>query len=128
MACRHHCQVASVMSDSVRPHGLQPTRLPCPWDSPGKNTGLGCHFLLQCYFFFRMWFAKYCLSVFILSTGYFAEQKFILMSFNLLVFPFMDHNISVNLRTLCLAPKDFPSLKKKRFIVLYFKFKYMSHF
>ena len=37
-----------VMSDSVRPYGLQPTRLLCPWDSPGKNTGLGCHFLLQC--------------------------------------------------------------------------------
>ena len=36
------------MSDSVRPHGRQPTRLPCPWDSPGKNTGVGCHFLLQC--------------------------------------------------------------------------------
>ena len=36
------------MSDSVRPHRLQPTRLPCPWDSPGKNTGVGCHFLLQC--------------------------------------------------------------------------------
>ena len=36
------------MSDSVRPHGLQPTRLPRPWDSPGKNTGVGCHFLLQC--------------------------------------------------------------------------------
>ena len=36
------------MSDSVRPHGLQPTRLLHPWDSPGKNTGAGCHFLLQC--------------------------------------------------------------------------------
>ena len=35
------------MSDSVRPHRRQPTRLPCPWDSPGKNTGVGCHFLLQ---------------------------------------------------------------------------------
>ena len=32
----------------MRPHGLQPTRLPHPWDSPGKNTGAGCHFLLQC--------------------------------------------------------------------------------
>ena len=42
------CQVASVVSDSVRPHGLQPTRLLCPWDSPGKNTGVGCHFLFQC--------------------------------------------------------------------------------
>ena len=36
------------MSDSVRPHKRQPTRLPRPWDSPGKNTGVGCHFLLQC--------------------------------------------------------------------------------
>ena len=38
----------SVVSDSVRPHRRQPTRLPRPWDSPGKNTGVGCHFLLQC--------------------------------------------------------------------------------
>ena len=36
------------MSDSVQPHRWQPTRLPCLWDSPGKNTGVGCHFLLQC--------------------------------------------------------------------------------
>ena len=36
------------MSDSVQPHRRQPTRLCCPWDSPGKNTGVGCHFLLQC--------------------------------------------------------------------------------
>ena len=36
------------MSDSVQPHGRQPTRLPRSWDSPGKNTGVGCHFLLQC--------------------------------------------------------------------------------
>ena len=36
------------MSDSVRPHRWQPTRLPRPWDSPGKNTGVGCHFFLQC--------------------------------------------------------------------------------
>ena len=40
--------VASIMSNSVRPHRQQPTRLPRPWDSPGKNTGVGCHFLLQC--------------------------------------------------------------------------------
>ena len=38
---------ASVVSDSVRPHRWQLTRLPRPWDSPGKNTGVGCHFLLQ---------------------------------------------------------------------------------
>ena len=42
------CKVASVLSDSVRPHRRQPARLPRPWDSPGKNTGVGCHFLLQC--------------------------------------------------------------------------------
>ena len=42
------CWVASVVSDSVRPHRRQPTRLPRPWDSPGKSTGVGCHFLLQC--------------------------------------------------------------------------------
>ena len=42
-ACVLSC---SVISDS-RPHGLQPTRLLCPWDSPGKNAGVGCYFLLQ---------------------------------------------------------------------------------
>jgi len=36
------------MSDSVRPQRRQPIRLPGPWDSPGNNTGVGCHFLLQC--------------------------------------------------------------------------------
>ena len=36
------------MSNSVQPRRRQPTRLPRPWDSPGKNTGVGCHFLLQC--------------------------------------------------------------------------------
>ena len=38
----------SVVSDSVRPHRRQLTRLPRPWDPPGKNTEVGCHFLLQC--------------------------------------------------------------------------------
>ena len=36
------------MSDSMRPHRWQPTGFPRPWDSPGKNAGVGCHFLLQC--------------------------------------------------------------------------------
>ena len=36
------------VSDSVRLHRWQPTRLPRPWDFPGKSTGVGCHFLLQC--------------------------------------------------------------------------------
>ena len=46
--CCCWCWVASVMSDSARPHRWQPTTLPRPWDSPGKNTGVGCHFLFQC--------------------------------------------------------------------------------
>ena len=41
------CCCFSVVSNSVQPHRRQPTRLPCPWDSQGKNTGVGCHFLLQ---------------------------------------------------------------------------------
>ena len=48
LCCCCCCQVTSVVSDSVRPHRQQPTRLPHPWDFPGKNTGVGCHFLLQC--------------------------------------------------------------------------------
>ena len=43
-----YCSVTSVVSDSVRPFRQQPTRLPHLWDSPGKNTGVGCHFLSQC--------------------------------------------------------------------------------
>ena len=42
------CCVTSFVSDPVQPHRWQPTRPPHPWDSPGKNTGVGCHFLLQC--------------------------------------------------------------------------------
>ena len=41
------CVSRSVVPNSLRPHGLQPTRLLCPWDFPGKDTGVGCHFLLQ---------------------------------------------------------------------------------
>ena len=37
----------SVVSDSLQPHGLSPARLLCPWNFPGNNTGVGCHFLLQ---------------------------------------------------------------------------------
>ena len=42
------CVSHSVVSDSLQPNRLQPNRLLCPWDSPSKNTGVGCHFLLQC--------------------------------------------------------------------------------
>ena len=45
--------VCSVVSNSLQLHGLQPTRLLCPWDSPGKNTRVGCHFFLQGIFLTR---------------------------------------------------------------------------
>ena len=45
----------SVMSDSLQPHRLQPARLLCPWDSPGKNIGVGCHALLQGIFLTQEW-------------------------------------------------------------------------
>ena len=45
--CMRVCDACSVVSDSLRPHGLQLIRFLCPWDFPGKNTGVGYHFLLQ---------------------------------------------------------------------------------
>ena len=79
--CCCWCCVASVVSDSVRPRRQQPTRLPRPWDSPGKNTGVGCHFLLQCVkvkslsrvqLFATPWTAAYQVPP---STG-FSRQKY----------------------------------------------------
>ena len=46
--CPAHLLLSCFSPDSVQPHRWQPSRLPHPWDSPGKNTGMGCHFLLQC--------------------------------------------------------------------------------
>ena len=43
--CMLHARL--IMFDSLQPHGLQPTRLLCPWDFPGKSTGAGCHFQVQ---------------------------------------------------------------------------------
>ena len=52
MGLYYHLKAAAAKSlqscPTLRPHRWQPIRLPCPWDSPGKNTGVGCHFLLQC--------------------------------------------------------------------------------
>ena len=45
--CVHARSVTSFVSDSLRPYGLHPARLLCQWDSPGKNTGVGCHAVLQ---------------------------------------------------------------------------------
>ena len=52
----HACVLRlSVMSNSLQPHGLYPTRFFCPWDFPGKDTGVGCHFLLQGIFLTQGW-------------------------------------------------------------------------
>ena len=45
--CMLHCCSATIVPDSLWPYGLWSSRLLCPWDSPGKNTGIGCHALLQ---------------------------------------------------------------------------------
>ena len=50
-----HVRACSVVSDSLRPHGVHPARLFCPWDFPGKNTGMGCHFFLQGIFLTQGW-------------------------------------------------------------------------
>ena len=69
------------MSDSVRPHRWQPTRLLRPWDSPGKDTGVCCHFLLQCMHaccrFSRVWFyVTLCTAAHqaSLSTGFVRQE------------------------------------------------------
>ena len=58
----------SVMSDSVRLHRRQPTRLPCPWDSPGRNTGVGCHFLLHLFVLLPLLFGSLILRYLIICT------------------------------------------------------------
>ena len=52
------CLVAKSCSTLQRPHGLQPTKLLCPWNFPGKNTGVGCHFLLQIFTFYAVNFSN----------------------------------------------------------------------
>ena len=58
----------SVESHSVRPHGLQPTRIPCPWDSPGKSTGVGCHCLLRSLCLERVKTFSYSLLLWLLAN------------------------------------------------------------
>ena len=60
------------MSNSLRPHGLQHTRLLCPWDSPDKNTGVGCHALLQGIFPTQGW--NLCLMSPALTDGFFTTS------------------------------------------------------
>ena len=67
----------SVVSDPQRPHGLQPTRLLRPWDSPGKSTGVGCHCLLESKWFvlFKTIFKGFPLIILLLSNASFKMKK-----------------------------------------------------
>ena len=62
----------SVMSISVQPHELQPVRILCPWDFPGKNTGVGCHFHLQGIFLTQG--SNLCLLRLLHSGGFFTDE------------------------------------------------------
>ena len=62
------------MSDSVRPYGLWPTRLFHPWESPGKNTGVGCRALLQGVFLTQGMNLHLSLTSLILASGFFTTR------------------------------------------------------
>ena len=63
----------SVVSDSLQPQGLQPTRLLCLWNFPGKNTGVGCHFLLQGFSQPRDWTCTHVSCVSCIAGGFFTH-------------------------------------------------------
>ena len=73
------------MSNSVQPRRRQPTRLPRPWDSPGKNAGVGCHFLLQC---MKVKSESEVAIVNLYFLLYFLALEFLLSSF--MQFPFLS--------------------------------------
>ena len=80
----------SVVSNSERPHGLQPTRLLCPWDFPGKSTGVGCHCLLLKLKIKR---GKSCIPAGYLATDYsfkFSDLKDILIKETLMIVDVVD--------------------------------------
>ena len=64
-----------VVSDSLRPHGLQPTRLLSPWDLPGKSTGVECHCLLPkpCYCVLNCWFCYYMMFLFLSPQSFWLQ-------------------------------------------------------
>ena len=104
------------MSDSVWPHRWQPTRLPRSWDSPGKNTGVGCHSLLQGIFLtqglnprissiagrlYTVWENHLFWSPFILPS--LVDLKSLTSTLTLLLHPYLSHSISH--QALCILRK-----------------------
>ena len=102
----------SVLCDSLQPHKLQPTRLLCPWDSPGKSTGVGCHFLLQGIFPTRgqnpcllHWQAGF-VCLFFLTTGEAQRKRISHISFSYLQCPSgISYSIIYFVPLLCLCQK-----------------------
>ena len=80
----------SVMSDSQLPHGLQPTRLLCPWDFPGKSTGVGCHLLLLVPYFSVLYCAHRCMKYF-LGMPSFLDEIASLSHFTVFLYFFAFH-------------------------------------
>ena len=76
----------SVVSDSLRLHGLQPTRLLCPWDLPGKRTGVGCHGLLSLYIYIYMCVCV-CVCVCVYIHIHIHKWQCQVVSFKFLVIP-----------------------------------------
>ena len=99
---------------TLRPHRCQPTRLPHPWDSPGKNTGVGCHFLLQC----MKVKVKFLSRVRLLATPWnTACQAFLSFTVSQILLKFMSiesvmpPNHLILCRPLLLLPSIFPSIR-----------------
>ena len=104
--CYCCCWVASVVSDSVRPHRRQPTRLPRPWDSPGKNTGVGCHFLLH----INLYLAPstfFLLHFFINSNSFFPQISFCIHAHTDLIFKYMYSFMPVGILSTALFSSPF---------------------
>ena len=83
----------SVVSDSLQPHGLQPTRLLRPWDFPGKSTGVGCHCLLQMKYYLVLNKNKT-----LIHMAIWVHLKFILLNERRYVIPFTGHSGKGNTR------------------------------
>ena len=79
------CKIILFVSNSVQPYGLEPARLLCPWDSPGKNTGVGCHFLLHGIFPTQGWklhlLHLLCIYIYIYIYIWLEQEKVIVSEF-----------------------------------------------
>ena len=95
----------SVMSDSLRPHGLQPTRLLCPWDFPGKSTGVGCHHLLSLTPYTKINSKSIEICSFSISRRYPASKSHV-MTMVLPTFQKSWYRVKIQLRQACRTKRE----------------------